>query len=127
MLAKIIQEATQCRRREVGRKRNSGSMGAAYFGDALRGFGAHQLIVRYDTRGFGLSDRGTSDYSLDVRVRDLEAVTDALNLKCFSIYASFGGPMVIAYAARHPERIAVDEPTGPMSRFSPVWNRRGLL
>jgi pimeloyl-ACP methyl ester carboxylesterase len=48
-----------------------------------------------------------SDYSLDARVRDLEAVTDALKLKRFSIYAiSFGGPTVIAYAARHPERIS---------------------
>jgi pimeloyl-ACP methyl ester carboxylesterase len=63
-------------------------------------------VVRYDTRGFGLSDRGMSDYSLDARVRDLEAVTDALKLKRFSIYAiSFGGPTVIAYAARHPDRI----------------------
>ncbi|HXR25229.1 MAG TPA: alpha/beta fold hydrolase [Candidatus Binataceae bacterium] len=83
-----------------------GFLSPAYFGDALRGFGAHHLVVRYDTRGFGLSDRGMSDYSLDARVRDLEAVTDALKLKRFSIYAiSFGGPTVIAYAARHPERI----------------------
>jgi class 3 adenylate cyclase/pimeloyl-ACP methyl ester carboxylesterase len=83
-----------------------GMLSPAYFGDALRGFGAHHLVVRYDTRGFGLSDRGMSDYSLDARVRDLEAVTDALKLKRFSIYAiSFGGPTVIAYAARHPDRI----------------------
>ena len=68
-----------------------GMLSPAYFGDALRGFGAHHLVVRYDTRGFGLSDRGMSDYSLDARVRDLEAVTDALKLKRFSIYAiSFG-------------------------------------
>jgi class 3 adenylate cyclase/pimeloyl-ACP methyl ester carboxylesterase len=83
-----------------------GMLSPAYFGDALRGFGAHHLVVRYDTRGFGLSDRGMTDYSLDARVRDLEAVTDALKLKRFSIYAiSFGGPTVIAYAARHPEKI----------------------
>jgi len=83
-----------------------GFLSPAYFGDALRGFGAHHLVVRYDTRGFGLSDRGMTDYSLDARVRDLEAVTDALRLKRFSIYAiSFGGPTVIAYAARHPEKI----------------------
>jgi class 3 adenylate cyclase/pimeloyl-ACP methyl ester carboxylesterase len=83
-----------------------GMLSPAYFGDALRGFGAHHLVVRYDTRGFGLSDRGMTDYSLDARVRDLEAVTDALKLKRFSIYAiSFGGPTVIAYAARQPEKI----------------------
>jgi pimeloyl-ACP methyl ester carboxylesterase len=83
-----------------------GFLSPAYFGDALRGFGAHHLVVRYDTRGFGLSDRGMSDYSLDARARDLEAVTDALQLERFSIFAlSFGGPTVIAYAARHPEKI----------------------
>jgi hypothetical protein len=49
-----------------------GFLSPAYFGDALRGFGAHHLVVRYDTRGFGLSDRGMTDYSLDARVRDLD-------------------------------------------------------
>jgi class 3 adenylate cyclase/pimeloyl-ACP methyl ester carboxylesterase len=95
-----------------------GFLSPAYFGDALRGFGAHHLVVRYDTRGFGLSDRNISDYSLDARVRDLEAVTDALKLKRFSIYAiSFGGPTVIAYAARHPERISRLVFYGTYARF----------
>jgi len=95
-----------------------GFLSPAYFGDALRGFGAHHLVVRYDTRGIGLSDRGMRDYSLDARVRDLEAVTDALNLKRFSIYAiSFGGPTVIAYAARHSERISRLVFYGTYARF----------
>jgi pimeloyl-ACP methyl ester carboxylesterase len=59
-----------------------------------------------------------SDYSLDARVRDLEAVTDALKLKRFSIYAiSFGGPTVIAYAARHPEKISRLVFYGTYARF----------
>jgi len=40
-------------------------------------------------------------------VRDLEAVTEALKLERFSIYAiSMGGPTAIAYAARHPEKVS---------------------
>jgi class 3 adenylate cyclase/pimeloyl-ACP methyl ester carboxylesterase len=64
------------------------------------------FFVRYDGRGFGLSDRNVTDFSLDARVRDLEAVVDALRLARFGIYAvSSGGPQAIAYTARHPERV----------------------
>jgi class 3 adenylate cyclase/pimeloyl-ACP methyl ester carboxylesterase len=83
-----------------------GLFSPAYFGGALHAMGVRHLIVRYDTRGFGLSDRAVNDYSLEARVRDLEAVTEALNLKRLSIYAiSMGGPTVIAYAARHPDKV----------------------
>jgi pimeloyl-ACP methyl ester carboxylesterase len=83
-----------------------GLLSPAYFGTALRAMGASHLVIRYDTRGFGLSDRAVNDYSLGARVRDLEAVIDALKLKRLSIYAiSMGGPTVIAYAARHPDKV----------------------
>lgn len=63
-------------------------------------------FVRYDGRGFGLSDRNVTDFSLDARVRDIEAVVDALHLEPFAIYAfSSGGPAAIAYTERHPERV----------------------
>ena len=65
------------------------------------------LLVRYDGRGFGLSDREVTDFGLDARVRDLEAVVDALDLERFDLYAySGGGPTGVAYAARHPERVS---------------------
>ncbi len=67
---------------------------------------AHHLFVRYDGRGFGLSDRDVKDFSLDARVRDIEAVVDALHLDRVGIYAmSAGGLPAIAYVARHPERV----------------------
>ncbi len=70
-------------------------------------FSEHGTLVRYDGRGFGMSDRDVSDFSLDARVRDLEAVVDALGLRRFPIFApSAGGPTAIAYAARHPERVS---------------------
>ncbi len=71
------------------------------------GASEHHTLVRYDGRGFGMSDRDVTDFSLDARVRDLEAVVDALGLRRFPIFAvSAGGPTAIAYAARHPERVS---------------------
>jgi class 3 adenylate cyclase/pimeloyl-ACP methyl ester carboxylesterase len=64
------------------------------------------LLVRYDGRGFGLSDRDVDDFSLEPRVRDLEAVVDFLGLERFAIYAiSAGGPTAIEFAVRQPERV----------------------
>ncbi|MEX2207516.1 MAG: alpha/beta fold hydrolase [Myxococcota bacterium] len=64
-------------------------------------------LVRYDGRGFGMSQRDVTDFSLESRVRDIEAVVEALHLERISLYgASAGGPAAIAYAVRHPERVS---------------------
>jgi class 3 adenylate cyclase/pimeloyl-ACP methyl ester carboxylesterase len=64
-------------------------------------------LVRYDNRGSGLSDRDVTDYSLDAHVLDLEAVADRLGLEQFDLFAIYhSGPVAIAYAARHPERVS---------------------
>jgi class 3 adenylate cyclase len=63
-------------------------------------------LIRYDKRGTGLSDRGISDFSVDNRVRDLEALVDALSLKRFYLLGiSEGGPIAIMYTARYPKRV----------------------
>ena len=74
---------------------------------ALRWYSRDHLVVRYDGRGFGLSDRAVTDFSLDARVRDLEAVVDALGLQRFALCGmSAAGPTVAAYVDRHPERVS---------------------
>jgi class 3 adenylate cyclase/pimeloyl-ACP methyl ester carboxylesterase len=79
----------------------------------------NHLYVRYDGRGFGLSDRNVEDFSLDTRVRDLEAVVDALGLDLFAIWAvSAGGPTAIAYTVRHPERVSRLILAGTMAKVS---------
>jgi class 3 adenylate cyclase len=66
-----------------------------------------RMIVRYDGRGTGLSERGSFDWSLDSLVLDLDAVVDSLGLERFALMAMlFTGPVAIAYAARHPERVS---------------------
>jgi len=64
------------------------------------------LFVRYDGRGLGLSDRDIDDFSIGERVKDLEAVTDALGLQRFGLLgSSSGSATAIAYTAKHPNRV----------------------
>jgi pimeloyl-ACP methyl ester carboxylesterase len=64
-------------------------------------------LIRYDYRGFGLSERNVTDGSLDAMVADVEAVVDRLGLEKFALLApQHSGPAAIAYAARHPERVS---------------------
>jgi class 3 adenylate cyclase len=64
-------------------------------------------LVRYDCRGAGLSDRDVTDYSLEAHVLDLEAVVNRLRLERFTLFGmSYAGPVAIAYAAGHPERVS---------------------
>jgi len=63
-------------------------------------------LVRYDERGCGLSDWDIGRFSFDDWVGDLEAVVDAAGLDRFPLLGiSQGGPVAIAYAVRHPERV----------------------
>ena len=73
----------------------------------IRELSRHHTLVRYDERGCGLSDWNVDEFSLEAWVRDLEAVVDALELERFPLLGiSQGGPIAIAYAIRHPERVS---------------------
>jgi pimeloyl-ACP methyl ester carboxylesterase len=53
-----------------------------------------------------MSQRDVPDVSFDTWVRDLETVVDAAGLDRFPLLGiSRGGPIAIAYAVRHPERV----------------------
>ena len=63
-------------------------------------------LVRYDERGCGLSDWDIARFSFEDWVDDLEAIVDAAGLDRFPLLGiSQGGPVAIAYAVRHPERV----------------------
>ena len=63
-------------------------------------------LLRYDQRGSGLSDRQVREQGLERWVEDLEAVVDAAGVGRFVLFGmSQGGPIAIAYATRHPERV----------------------
>lgn len=64
-------------------------------------------LVRYDVRGTGLSQRAVADHSLNALLLDLTAVVDGLGLERFALFgAADAGPLVVAYAARYPDRVA---------------------
>src|SRR3990172_100002 len=66
-----------------------------------------RMLVRYDRRGFGLSERNVAAFSLDTLVLDLAAVVDHLKLQTFALTAAFSaGPPAIAYTVAHPERVS---------------------
>jgi pimeloyl-ACP methyl ester carboxylesterase/DNA-binding CsgD family transcriptional regulator len=72
----------------------------------LEGLGSFSRLIRYDERGFGMSDWNVTDFSVDARCGDLEALVDALGFERFALLGmSHGSGVALAYAARHPERV----------------------
>lgn len=63
--------------------------------------------VRYDGRGTGLSERNVHDFSGEALLADLEAVVDALGAEQVGLYGVVNTcPVAIAYAVKHPEKVA---------------------
>ncbi len=64
-------------------------------------------VVRFDSRGVGMSERDVSDCSSDALLLDLEAVVHSLGLEKFALMGALSlARLAIAYAARHPERLS---------------------
>ena len=69
--------------------------------------GKGRMLIRYDGRGTGLSDRKAIDFSLDALMLDLEAVVDKLGLVRFALLSYLvSGAAAITYAAKNPERVS---------------------
>jgi pimeloyl-ACP methyl ester carboxylesterase/DNA-binding CsgD family transcriptional regulator len=73
----------------------------------LEEFSKGCTLLRYDSRGCGLSDREAENVSFESWVRDFEAVVDASGFDRFALLGTCqGGPIAIEYAARHPDRVS---------------------
>jgi pimeloyl-ACP methyl ester carboxylesterase/DNA-binding CsgD family transcriptional regulator len=73
----------------------------------LDAFTREHKVLRYDSRGCGLSDRNVGDLSFETWVRDFECVIEAAAFRQFALVGTcWGGPIAIEYAARHPERVS---------------------
>ena len=69
----------------------------------LEALGSMATVVRYDERGFGLSDWDVADFSLEARLGDLEAVVAAAGIERFALLGMSGGSAVaLAFAIAHP-------------------------
>jgi pimeloyl-ACP methyl ester carboxylesterase/DNA-binding CsgD family transcriptional regulator len=72
----------------------------------LDAFTGEHKVLRYDSRGCGLSDRNVGELSFETWVHDFECVIEAADFRRFALVATcWGGPIAIEYAARHPERV----------------------
>src|SRR5262245_38136933 len=64
-------------------------------------------VIQHDGRGMGSSDRDVADWSLDGRIKDLEAVLSRVDSERVILAgADQGTPAAIAYAARNPARVS---------------------
>jgi len=71
----------------------------------LRRLAQGRRLIRFDKRGFGLSDRGAAPATLDQRVADLLAVLDEVGTERAVLFGSSEGAGVAAqFAALYPER-----------------------
>jgi pimeloyl-ACP methyl ester carboxylesterase/DNA-binding CsgD family transcriptional regulator len=72
----------------------------------LEALSSKHTLLRYDSRGCGLSDRDVGEFSFKTLLRDFECVVDAASFERFDLLATcWGGPLAIAYAARRPDRV----------------------
>jgi len=76
--------------------------------DAWLRISAHRQVIFYDQRGEGASPliNPNASQSIDAQVADLDAIRDHLHFDKIDLCGdSFGGLLVIAYAAAHPEHV----------------------
>jgi class 3 adenylate cyclase len=78
------------------------------FAEVYEALAQHCMVVRFDKRGTGLSEREVSALSSDEDfIPDLEAVVDELRLQKFALYGlSAGGRLSLHYYAKHPDRVS---------------------
>jgi 3-oxoadipate enol-lactonase len=64
-------------------------------------------VLRYDMRGFGLSEKFRTPIAVEDHVEDLHALLDALNIKkpVTVVGGSIGGTIALKFAAKYPERV----------------------
>lgn len=82
----------------------------------------HFTVIRYDNRGFGLSQRDVGELTLDRLARDLENLVTTLGLDRFALFGFSGGsPVATYYAAGHPGKVSHLTILGGFIRGSAHW------
>jgi len=64
------------------------------------------MVIGFDRRGNGTSQRDVEDFTLAAQVGDIEAIADELRLDRFDLFGDLDGATIAAaFASDHPERI----------------------
>ena len=81
-------------------------------------------VLRYDLIGRGYSDRPNVNYNIQLFVRQLKDLLDALGLKQVNLVGlSMGGPITTSFVSKYPEYVSghvLIDPTGA-KRVSLAW------
>ena len=81
----------------------SGHLGYA---DITPGMAKHFIVIDYDPRGYGLSDRPKQKYTFEIWARDMVGLLDALGVERAHVHGgSMGSSLAVYFAANHPDRI----------------------
>lgn len=66
-----------------------------------------RTLVRYDRPGCGLSDSTDRADVIELELEVIALVADAVDADCFNLIGtSFGAPLAVRWAARHPESVS---------------------
>lgn len=87
--------------------------------ETMKAMGRFCRVINFDKRGQGLSDPVATAATLEDRVKDIEAVSQAAGSEKFVLMGiSEGGPMSIRFAVDNPEQVAGLILFGTTARFS---------
>ena len=75
------------------------------FAPATPRLAKHFLVIDYDQRGYGKSERPLQDYSIETWADDVAGLLDALELSSAHIHGtSMGGMVATVFAGKYPDR-----------------------
>lgn len=81
--------------------------GSPLYRESIEGLAKHHTVVLYDRHGCGLSDRNRSDFSIQDDVVDLLTVMGFIGIERAPVIGtSSTGPIAVAFAANHPQRVS---------------------
>jgi 3-oxoadipate enol-lactonase len=84
-------------------------------------FAGSRRVLRYDTRGAGLSQKVRGALTLDTMAADIKALLDALGItgKVALAGVAVGGAIALHFAARYPERTSAVVVGSPATGIAP--------
>jgi 3-oxoadipate enol-lactonase len=78
-----------------------------------------RLVLRYDMRGFGMSEKFRTPVTVEDHIQDLLKLMDGLGIaKPVLIGESIGGAIVLKFAARFPERVRAVVAINPLVKMT---------
>jgi len=96
--------------------------------DVAPRFAESRRVLRYDTRGAGLSQKVRGELGIDTMADDIAALLDALGIagKVALAGIAVGGAIALHFAARYPERTSAVAVGSPATGIAPE-RRAGAL